>query len=58
MSHAVLSRCRRRDDTGAVAVEFALLLPLLLLLVLGTIQYGSYFYSTQAGSDIARDASR
>lgn len=58
MSHAVLSRCRRRDDTGAVAVEFALLLPLLLLLVLGTIQYGSYFYSSQAGSDIARDAAR
>jgi hypothetical protein len=39
-------------------VEFALLVPLLLLLVLGTIQYGMYFYARQAGSDIARDAAR
>ena len=53
-----LPRRRRRDESGAVAVEFALLVPLLLLIVLGTIQYGSYFYSSQAGSDIARDAAR
>jgi Flp pilus assembly protein TadG len=53
-----LARSSRRDESGAVAVEFALLVPLLLLLVLGTIQYGSYFYSSQAGSDIARDAAR
>jgi hypothetical protein len=52
-----LSR-RRPDESGAVVVEFALLVPLLLLLVLGTIQYGMYFYSRQAGSDIARDAAR
>jgi Flp pilus assembly protein TadG len=53
-----VTRSRRRDDSGAVAVEFAMLVPLLLLLVLGTIQYGTYFYSSQAGSDIARDAAR
>ena len=35
-----------------------MLVPLLLLLVLGTIQYGVYFYSSQAGSDVARDAAR
>jgi len=52
-----LSR-RRPDESGAVVVEFAMLVPLLLLLVLGTIQYGMYFYARQAGSDIARDAAR
>lgn len=58
MLESPVARRRCRDERGAVAVEFALLVPLLLLLVLGTIQYGSYFYSSQAGSDIARDAAR
>jgi hypothetical protein len=39
-------------------VEFALLVPLLLILVFGTIQYGMYFFSRQAGGDVARDAAR
>ena len=58
MPTPALARSPRRDESGAVAVEFALLVPLLLLIVLGTIQYGSYFYSSQASSDIARDAAR
>ena len=48
----------RRSESGAVAVEFALVLPLLLVLVLGIIQYGMYFYARQGGSDVARDAAR
>lgn len=48
----------RRTEHGAVAVEFALLVPLLLLIVFGTIQYGIYFYARQGGSDVARDAAR
>lgn len=48
---------RRRDD-GAVAVEFALIAPLLLLLVFGLIQYGFYFWSMQGGSSAAREAAR
>lgn len=48
----------RRAESGAVAVEFALILPVLLVLVLGIIQYGMYFYARQGGSDIARDAAR
>ncbi len=36
----------------------ALLLPLLILLVLGIIQYGIYYAARQGGSDIARDAAR
>lgn len=48
----------RRQESGAVAVEFALILPLLLILVLGIIQYGMYFFARQGGSDVARDAAR
>jgi Flp pilus assembly protein TadG len=47
-----------RKDRGSVAVEFALVLPILLLLVLGIVQYGLYFYARQGGSDIARDGAR
>ncbi|QWC85649.1 pilus assembly protein [Nocardioidaceae bacterium] len=49
---------RRTDQTGAAAVEFALIVPLLLLLVLGMIQYGFYFWSLQGGASAAREAAR
>ncbi|MFD1945546.1 TadE/TadG family type IV pilus assembly protein [Nocardioides aestuarii] len=49
---------RRRADRGASAVEFALVLPFLLLLVFGLIQYGLYFWALQGGSDLARGAAR
>lgn len=34
------------------------MLPILLLLVFGIIQYGLYFWAMQGGSDIARQAAR
>ena len=43
---------------GAVAVEFALVLPVLLTLVFGLVQYGIYFWSVQGGSSAAREAAR
>ena len=49
---------RRRTDDGAAAVEFALVLPFMLLLVFGSIQYGLYFWASQGGSDAARKAAR
>lgn len=49
---------RRRDDRGAVAVEFALILIPFLALVFGIIQYGVYFWAVQGGSAAARDAAR
>lgn len=51
------SRVRRGED-GAAAVEFALLVPIVLLLVFGIIQYGLYFWADQGGSDASRDAAR
>lgn len=51
---------RRRDQRGAAAVEFALVLPILLLLVFGIISYG-YMLSfrgsmSQAAAEGAREA--
>jgi Flp pilus assembly protein TadG len=52
------SNRRRRGERGAAAVEFALLAPIVLLLVFGIIQYGLYFWADQGGSDAGRDAAR
>ena len=49
---------RRRDDDGAAAVEFALVLVPLLVIIFGLIQYGLYFYSAQTGSSTANAAVR
>jgi Flp pilus assembly protein TadG len=47
-----------RRDRGAAAVEFALVLPFLLLIVFALIQYGLYFYAAQTGSNTANAATR
>lgn len=49
---------RRRDQHGAAAVEFALVLIPMLYLIFGLIQYGWYFYAMQAGSSAVGDAAR
>lgn len=53
-------RIRRKDERGGSAVEFALILPIFLLLILGLIQYGLIFLLhnqlTEAASDAARSA--
>jgi Flp pilus assembly protein TadG len=51
-------RPRRRTERGAAALEFALVLPILLVLVFGLIQYGLYFWAYQGGADAARQAAR
>jgi Flp pilus assembly protein TadG len=47
-----------RDQRGAAAVEFALVLVPLLVIVFGLIQYGLYFYASQSGSAADREAVR
>ena len=48
----------RRNERGASAVEFALVMPILLVLVFGLIQYGLYFWALQGGADAARTGAR
>lgn len=49
---------RRRDERGATAVEFALILIPLLIVIFGLVQYGLYFYSAQSGSNAVNAAVR
>ena len=53
-----LLRERRRREGGAVAVEFALVFPFLVLIVFAIIQYGFYFWAMQGGASAAREAAR
>src|SRR3954452_14664371 len=57
--YRILSRRRaRRDEGGAAAVEFALIMLPLLYLVFGLIQYGWYLYAMQSGTSAVGDAAR
>ena len=47
-----------RTDSGASAVEFALIMLPLLYLVFGIIQYGMYFYAMQTGTSAVGEAAR
>ena len=46
------------NERGAVAVEFAILLPLLLMLVLGTIEFGRAYNVQITLTNAARDGVR
>jgi len=52
------SAMARRDQEGAAAVEFALLLPLLVLLLFGMIEFGFAFNSRIQATNAAREAAR
>lgn len=49
---------QRNHQEGAALVEFALVLPLLLVLVMGIIDFGLYFYNDLLLTQAARDAVR
>lgn len=49
---------RRRTDRGAAAVEFALVLPILLLVVFGIIDYGLFFNDSINARQGVREAAR
>jgi Flp pilus assembly protein TadG len=46
------------SQRGAAAVEFAIILPLLVSLVLGTIDWGYYFFVQQVVTNAAREGAR
>lgn len=53
--------CRQRfgtDRAGSSVVEFALLAPVFLLLVLGALAYGIYFGAAHSVQQLAADAAR
>lgn len=47
-----------KDHRGAAAVEFAIVLPVLLVLLLGIIDFGYAFYVQGALSNAAREGAR
>lgn len=47
-----------RNDRGAAAVEFALVVPLLLLLTIGIVAFGQAFHVQTVLDNAARDAVR
>lgn len=49
---------RRRGDDGAAAVEFALVLPILVLILFGIIDYGLYFNASLQSRWGVHDATR
>jgi Flp pilus assembly protein TadG len=48
----------RNPQRGAAAVEFALVLPLFMALLMGTIDYGYFFFSDQIVTNAAREGAR
>lgn len=48
----------RKAPEGAAAVEFAVILPIFLLLMLGIIDFGNLFYQMHAVNEAARAAAR
>lgn len=51
-------RAHRADDRGAAFIEFALVLPFLILIALGIVNYGINWTSTNEVNATARDAAR
>ena len=60
MSHtrATAGRRRRSGEAGAEIIELALVFPLLLLVVLGVVDYGLLFQRFEALTNAAREGAR
>ncbi len=49
---------RRQGEEGAAAVEFALVLPILVVLLLGMMEFGLVFYRQQVITNASREGAR
>ena len=58
LAHAPLHPRRVRDESGAVAVEFALILPILVMLLLGVTTTGLVYSDHLAITNAAREGGR
>lgn len=47
-----------REERGAAALEFGLVIPVILMVIFGIIQYGFVYWSLQTASATAREAAR
>lgn len=56
--HTLGPRDTRRDEQGAAAVEFALVVPILLLIVIGIVNFGFVFAQQISLNSGARQAAR
>lgn len=48
----------KRKDDGTAAIEFALVLPIFLVLLLGILAYGIYFAAAHGTAQLAAEAAR
>ena len=48
----------RADKRGVASVEFAVVLPVLILLICGTVEFGSLLYNKQVVTNASREAVR
>ena len=46
------------DQSGAAAVEFALILPVMLLFIFGIIEFGLFMYNKQVLTNACREGAR
>lgn len=58
MTIAMKPRLQRFDEHGLAAAEFAILLPVLLTIVLGTIEFGRIMYGREIVTNAAREGAR
>lgn len=49
---------KKRNERGAVAAEFALLLPVLLTILFGIIEFGMIMYSREVVTNASREGAR
>lgn len=48
----------RKDDRGTAAIEFGLVLPLLMLILVGIIDFGNIYFTRLAMTNAAREGAR
>ena len=49
---------KKRNERGAVAAEFAIVLPVLLLMIIGTMEFGLMMYGREVVTNATREGAR